>query len=93
MRMKLTVDYAATEEAECILLLIESDNKATRSLSGSSRLQAWSSTLGENCSKSNKNQYLKCHGAIGAALKTCVNMPSPLTASAVQNRTSSSSRM
>lgn len=38
--MKLTVDYAATEEAECVLLLIESDNKATRSLAGSSRLQA-----------------------------------------------------
>lgn len=39
MHMKLAVDYAATEEAECILLLIESDNKATRSLAGSSRLQ------------------------------------------------------
>lgn len=43
----------------------------------------------ENCSKSNKNLYLKCHGAIRIALKTCVNMPSPSTASAVQNRTSS----
>lgn len=51
MRMKLTVDYAATED---ILLLIESDNKATRSLSGSSRLQAWSSTLGETAPKATK---------------------------------------
>lgn len=40
------------------------------------------------CSKSNKNPYLKCHGAIRIALKTCINMPSPLTAPAVQNRTS-----
>lgn len=54
MRMKLTVDYAATEETECILLIIESDNKATRSLSGSSRLQAWSSTLGETAPKATK---------------------------------------
>lgn len=54
MRMKLAVDYAATEEAECILLLIESDNKATRALSGSSRLQAWSSTLGETAPKATK---------------------------------------
>lgn len=54
MHMNLTADYAAREEAECILLLIESDNKATRSLAGSSRLQAWSSTLGRTAPKATK---------------------------------------
>lgn len=78
----------------CMLALIESDKEATRSLSFSSCLPQDRTWWGGNCSKSNKkNQYLKCHGAIRTALKTCVNMPSPLTAATVQNRTSSCSRM